>query len=87
MRSTRATAAVARLKSRSGNKAYSMILASNGMFSLVLGSDDGAPPVAQGAPLPMEEFVKFVDGFGPQTPRRATKNDLAFEAQLGKRNK
>lgn len=87
MRSTRATAAVERLKARSGNKSYAMILNSNGMFSLVLGSDDGAPPVAQGAPMPMDAFVKFVDDFGPQTPRRATKNDLAFEAQLVRKKK
>lgn len=87
MRSTRATAAVERLKSRSGNKLYSMVLTADGMFSLVLGSDDGAPPVAQGQALPMDAFVKFVDAFGPQTPKRVSKLDLAFEAQLGKRNK
>jgi hypothetical protein len=87
MRSTRAAAAVERLKSRSGNKLYSMVLTSDRMFSLVLGSDDGTPSVAQGTPLPLDAFVKFVDGLGPQTPRRVTKNDLAFEAQLGKRNK
>ncbi|HXA48135.1 MAG TPA: hypothetical protein VNW52_10940 [Burkholderiaceae bacterium] len=87
MRSTRATAAVERLKTRSGNPRYSMLLHSDDMFSLMLASTDGTPAVAQGDALPMDAFVKFVDGFGPQTPRRATKNDLAFEAQLGKRNK
>jgi hypothetical protein len=87
MRSTRATAAVERLKTRSGNPQYSMLLTGDGLFSLMLASGDGAPAVAQGDALPMDAFVKFVDGFGPQTPRRATKNDLAFEAQLGKRNK
>jgi len=83
MRSTRAAAALERLKLRSGNKSYSMVLTADRMFSLVLGS----PPIAQGEPLPMDAFVKFVDGFGPQTPRRVTKMDLAFEAQLGKRRK
>ena len=34
MRSTRASAAVERLKSRSGNKPYSMVLTSDRMFSL-----------------------------------------------------
>ena len=87
MRSTRATAAVERLKTRSGNPFYSMLLTGDGMFSLMLASSDGTPPTAQGDALPLDAFVKFVDGFGPQTPRRATKNDLAFEAQLGKRNK
>jgi len=53
----------------------------------VLAGEAGLAPVAQGEPLPLDAFVKFVDGFGPQTPRRVTKNDLAFEAQLGKRNK
>jgi hypothetical protein len=87
MRSTRATAAVERLKTRSGNPLYSMLLTGDGMFCLMQASTDGTPAVAQGEALPMDAFVKFVDGFGPQTPRRATKNDLAFEAQLGKRNK
>jgi hypothetical protein len=35
--------------------------------------------------LPLDDFVRFVDGFGPQTPRRATKSDLAFEKQLVKK--
>jgi hypothetical protein len=85
MRSTKATAAVERLKVRTGNKLYSMSLAGDGMFSLVLGTGEGTPPVAQGEPLPLDEFVKFVNGFGPQTPKRVSKLDLAFEAQLQKR--
>jgi hypothetical protein len=87
MRSTRATAALERLKTRSGNKQYSMVLGADGMFSLVLASADGAVPVPQGEPLPLDAFVKFVDAFGPQVPRRVTKMDLAFEAQLVKREK
>lgn len=87
MRTTRATAAVERLKRRSGNPNYQMILNADSMLYLVLGSGGAADPVAQCEPMPMDAFVQFVDGFGPQIPRRATKNDLAFEAQLVKRNK
>ncbi|MFI4939869.1 MAG: hypothetical protein ACHP7O_05955 [Burkholderiales bacterium] len=81
MRSTRATAAVERLKTRSGNNLYSMVRTADGMFYLVLGSGVGAP-TPQSDALPMEAFVKFVDGSGPQIPKRVSRLDLAFEAQL-----
>ena len=84
MRSTRATAAVERLKTRSGNKLYSMVRTAEGMFYLVLGSGI-AEPAPQSDALAMDAFVKFVDGFGPQIPRRVSKLDLAFEAQLIKK--
>lgn len=87
MRSTRASAAVDRLKRRSENPFYSMSIRSDGTFVLMLASDDASAPVAQGEPLPMDEFVKFVDAFGPQKPRRVSKLDVAFEAQLAKRKK
>jgi hypothetical protein len=32
--------------------------------------------------LDQDEFVRFVDAFGPQTPRRVSKLDVAFEKQL-----
>src|ERR1700744_3066221 len=35
-------------------------------------------------PLPLDAFVAFVDGFGPPKPSKASKLDLAFEAQLRK---
>jgi hypothetical protein len=81
MRSTRATAAVERLKTRSGNNLYSMVRTADGLFYLVLGSGAGAPSQQSDA-MPMEAFVKFVDGFGPQIPKRISKLDVAFEAQL-----
>ena len=32
--------------------------------------------------LELDAFVAFVNTFGPQIPRRMTKNDAAFEKQL-----
>jgi hypothetical protein len=80
-RSTRASAAVDRLKRRTGNNGYSMARTGDGMF--FLSEKPGAPPLC--APLEMDEFVTFVDSLGPQPERRVTKNDLAFEKQLVKK--
>jgi hypothetical protein len=80
-RSTRASAAVERLKRRSGNAGYSMARTGDGLF--FLSERPGAPPLC--APLELDEFVAFVDGLGPQVERRVTKNDLAFEKQLVKK--
>jgi hypothetical protein len=77
-RSTRASAAVDRLKLRSGNAGYSMARTGEGLF--FLSEKPGAPPLC--APLDLDEFVAFVNGLGPQTPRRASKLDVAFEKQL-----
>lgn len=84
MRSTKATAAVERLKERSGNEHYAMVMTGDGMFYLVDRSADGEPQVVSER-LPLEEFVAFVKAFGPQKPRKATKSDLAFEKQLVKK--
>lgn len=83
MRSTRATAAVERLKVRSGNASYSLILAASGLFQLVCTSATG-PAERLGEGLPLDDFVAFVNGYGPQIPRRMTKSDIAFEKQLVK---
>ena len=80
-RSTRASAAVDRLKRRTGNAGYSMARTGDGHF--FLSEKPGAPPLC--APLELDEFVAFVDGLGPQPERRVTKNDLAFEKQLVKK--
>lgn len=77
-RSTRASAAVDRLKRRTGVTTYSMGRTSNGLFSL--SEKPGGP--ALGEPLELDEFVAFVNGLGPQEVRRMTKSDIAFEAQL-----
>ena len=81
MRSTRATAAVERLKVRSGNSDYAMVRNASEQFFLINGS--AADPASQlSPPLPLDEFVAFVNAFGPQIPRRLTKADAAFEKQL-----
>jgi hypothetical protein len=81
MRSTRATAAVERLKVRTTNTDYSMVLRADALFQLVLASEAGQLEKI-GTPLPMDEFVAYVNAYGPQTPRRMTKSDIAFEKQL-----
>jgi hypothetical protein len=84
MRSTRATAAVERLKARSGNPDFSMVLGANALFQLVQASDTGVINHL-GEPLPLDAFVAYVNSYGPQTPRRMTKSDVAFEKQLVKK--
>ena len=84
MRSTRATAAVERLKARTGNPDYSLILGADGQFQLVLANDTGHAEKI-GAAVPLDEFVAFVNAYGPQIPRRMTKSDVAFEKQLVKK--
>ncbi|CDG85815.1 hypothetical protein [Janthinobacterium agaricidamnosum] len=81
MRSTRATSAIERLKVRSGNSQYSMARTGSELFFLTEGP--GKPPLC--APLELDEFVAFVNQLGPQTPRRASKLDVAFEQQLTKK--
>ena len=81
MISTRATSAVDRLKLRSGNPRYTMARTGNELFFLTEGP--GLPPLC--APLELDDFVKFVNGLGPQTPRRVSKLDVAFEKQLTKK--
>lgn len=85
MRSTRATAAVARLNERSPGRHYVMAILGNGLFELrerVAGTD-----TPQGAALPLDDFVRMVDATGPQKAPRITKNDAAFARQLVRRNK
>ncbi len=80
MRSTRATAAVARLNQRSEGRNYLMVMTGSGLFLLrerVDGSDRELPPA-----LPLEDFVRFVNAQGPQQAPRITKNDAAFARQL-----
>jgi hypothetical protein len=89
MRTTRASAAIDRLKRRSGDNNYSMIMTQNGLFSLVLSSVEpvGETPAAKSRlcePMPMDDFVIFVNAYGPQTPKRVSKLELAFSEQLAK---
>ena len=82
-RSTRASAAVERLKKRTGNAAYSMARTGDGLF--FLSESPGAPPLC--APLELDEFVAFVNGLGPQEVKRISKHDAAFEKQLVRKSK
>jgi hypothetical protein len=81
VRSTRASAAVDRLKRRTGHTGYSMARTGDGLF--FLSERPGEPPLC--APLELDEFVAFVNGLGPQPEKRMTKNDIAFEKQLVKK--
>ena len=81
MRSTKASAAVERLRTRSGNPDYSMSVRADGLFVLRLASIDGGS-ISVGEPLPIEEFVRFVNGIKAQAPKPESKLDLAFRTQL-----
>lgn len=78
VRSTRASAAVERLKRRTGITSYSMARTGDGLF--FLSEKPGAPALC--APLELDEFVAFVNGLGPQEVKRVSKHDVEFEKQL-----
>lgn len=81
MRSTRASAAISRLNARDSEHDYTMALTPDGQFRLMRTTGDGAPE-AIGEPLPLDEFVAFVNKTGPQVVQRVSKLDIAFEQQL-----
>ena len=80
MRSTRATAAVARLNSRGEGHRYRMVITSTGLFKLQDQIDGGVSELS--GPLQLDDFVSLVNSLGPQKVRRVTKNDAAFAKQL-----
>lgn len=80
MRSTRATAAVARLNERSAGRHYLMAMTGDGRFVLRERTAAGQQEVC--AALPLDDFVKAVNALGPQVAPRITKNDAAFARQL-----
>jgi hypothetical protein len=81
MRTTKASNAVARLKTRSGNAAYSMVSMADGRLYLVLNKEDGnTEQLSQ--PMELDDFVAHVDSISKQAPKKASKLDLAFEARL-----
>ena len=80
MRSTRATAAVARLNRRSEGRHYLLVMTGSGLFLLRERVDGGDREVSEA--LPLDDFVRFVDAQGPQQAPRITKNDAAFARQL-----
>ncbi len=83
MRSTRATAAVARLNQRCPEMHHSMGMTGGGMF--ILNVESGGASRRACEAMPLDEFVRFVNGLGPQPVRRMTKSDIAFEKQLVKK--
>jgi len=85
MRSTRAAAAVARLKERNAGHRYVMSRTAAGLFFLIERTENGDQQISDF--LALDDFVRFVDALGPQKVRRITKNDAAFAKQLVKKSK
>ena len=94
MRSTKASAAIDRLKRRSGNAHYSMTLGGGGMFCLMLSNDIDVSKqgVSQQVmsrrlcePMPIDEFNAFVNAYQAPTPKRVSKLEVAFQKQLTKK--
>ena len=83
MRSTRATAAVARLNERSEGRRYIMTLTNSNLFKLRERTEGGDKEIS-GA-LSLDDFVRFVDSMGPKQTPHVTKNDAAFAKQLVKK--
>jgi|LauGreDrversion2_2_1035103.scaffolds.fasta_scaffold03718_2 hypothetical protein len=88
MRSTKASSAVERLNKR-GEQTYSMGTNGKGLFWLAQPSTN--QPAENGAstklcePMTMDDFVVFVNGFGPQIVKRVSKLDIEFSKQLVKK--
>lgn len=83
MRSTKASAAIERLNKRSG-QIYSMGMSGTGLFWLLQRDATGnATKLCE--PMGMDEFVTFVNAFGPQIVKRVSKLDIAFSKQLQKK--
>ena len=80
MRSTRATAAVARLNQRSEGRRYLMVMTSGSLFVLRERQEGCDKDISEA--LALDDFVRFVDATGPQKAPRITKNDAAFAKQL-----
>ena len=80
MRSTRASAAIARLNRRSEGRNYLMAMTGSGLFVLRERVDGQDKDISE--TLPLDDFVRFVNAQGPQEVKRITKNDAAFAKQL-----
>jgi hypothetical protein len=85
MRSTRASAAVARLNRRSEGRQYVMALTGSGLFKLREQYEGTEKEVSEA--LDQDDFVRFVNSLGPQEIKRVTKNDAAFALQLVRKPK
>jgi len=80
MRSTRATAAVARLNQRSEGHHYLMVVTGSGQFVLRERIEGVDKQLSEA--LSLDDFVHFVNATGPQQAPRITKSDAAFARQL-----
>jgi hypothetical protein len=85
MRSTKAINAVERLKTRSGNPHYAAVSMPGGYFYLIERSAEGSSKLCE--PLPMDDFIAFVNAREPARPRKVSKLDQAMEAQIGRSGK
>jgi len=84
MRSTRATAAIARLNSRSEGHNYVMAFTGTGQFILRERIDGDDRQVSDA--LPLDDFVRLVDSMGPKKTPRVTSYEAAFMKQLVKKD-
>jgi hypothetical protein len=86
MRSTKASAAVARLNARDPAHRYSLGMTASGFFYLLRAAPGGTPEKISGD-LTLDEFVTLANATGPQKPQKISKLDAAFERQLGERRR
>lgn len=84
MRSTRATAALARLNSRSAGHRYRLAMTGKGLFILKEGI--GAEERQLSEPLALDDFVRLVDSMEPPPAPRVTKSEADFMKQLVKKD-
>jgi len=84
VRSTRATAAVARLNSRSEGHHYAMALTGAGLL-ILRERIDGADKQISDA-LSLDDFVRLVDSLGPKKMPRIANSEAAFMKQLVKKD-
>jgi hypothetical protein len=82
MRSTKAINAVERLKTRTGNTQYAAVSMPGGYFYLIERSAEGSQKLCE--PLPMDDFVAFVNAREPAKPRKVSKLDIAMEEQISR---
>jgi hypothetical protein len=76
VRTTRASAAVDRLKARSGEAGYSLIHQGDQRLALSLNGE------RIGEPLELDAFVVFVNGVSKAPPKRVSKFEREFDAKL-----
>lgn len=84
MRSTRATAAIARLNSRSIGHHYVMALTGTSLFILRERIDGDDLQLSDA--LSLDDFVRLVDSMGPKKIPRITNHEAAFMKQLVKKD-